>query len=217
MFFTKSIGFEDEEFAGVAVAAEESPRVYSGDLELLEKLKAGDEEAFEFLMARYSPEIYGLLFRLTQNVEDALDLSQETFLNALRSIKHFRGDSSLKTWLYRIAINQSRNRFRWWKRRKRGETISLDSSNTEGALTLEERIASDDRTPEENTLQEERTNALRTAVAELPRKFREAIVLRDVEGLSYEEISKALDTNIGTVKSRLARGREELRLKLKDF
>lgn len=121
----------------------------------------------------------------------------------------------MKTWLFRIAINESRNRFRWWKRRRRDQTISLDVSFGPTETPLSETFSTDAPNPEEVTLRRERERLLRNALGELPVNFREAVVLCDIEGLTYEEIATALDVNIGTVKSRIARGREELRKVLK--
>ena len=118
MVFSKSITFDDEEIGRAVVSASSIAGVRTlDDAPFIERLKAGDAVAFDNLVERYSGDIYALLFRLTSNAEDARDLTQDTFLRALRSISGFRGDAELKTWLFRIAINESRNRFRWWKRR----------------------------------------------------------------------------------------------------
>ena len=117
MFFSKSIVFDQEELNRVALAAPPSSAGSLAESEFIERLKEGDRTAFDTLVTRYTPDIYALLLRLTADVEEARDLTQETFLRALKSVKGFRGDADLKTWLYRIAINESRNRFRWWKRR----------------------------------------------------------------------------------------------------
>ena len=187
----------------------------SADVQFIESLKRGDTAAFERLVHERSGEIYGLLYRLTENREEARDLTQETFLRAFQSIAHFRGESDLKTWIYRIAINQARNRWRWWRRRKREVTVSLDSTEDAErqplAATLKCQALPN---PEQNTLANEREGALRAALKGLRRVYREAVVLRDIEGMAYEEIATALDINVGTVKSRLARGRQELRRKL---
>src|SRR5262245_10042585 len=117
--------------------------------------------------------------------------------------------------MYRIAVNQARNRWRWWKRRRRDSTFSIDSSNDNGKLTLLESLRSEgSNDPEQDTLAHERERVLRKGLSDLRRVYREAVVLRDIEGLAYEEIAVALDISIGTVKSRLARGRQELRRKL---
>ena len=213
MFFSKSITFDREELQEVATATHSS-----AESEFIERLKDGDAAAFDTLVNRYTSEIYAVLFRLTQDAEEAKDLTQETFLRALKAVKNFRGDADLKTWLYRIAVNESRNRFRWWKRRRREKTISLDQEIKSGeGATIHETLSGNSENPEAETLRRERQTALRNALTKLPDNFREAIILRDIQGLSYEEVANALETNIGTIKSRIARGREELRKMLEGF
>ena len=184
--------------------------------QFIERLKRGDAAAFETLVNERSGEIYGLLYRLTENGEEARDLTQETFLRAFQSIGHFRGDADLRTWIYRIAINQARNRWRWWRRRRRDVTFSIDAPDVTGArTTLAATLKSENiPDPEQNTLAHERERALRKALSGLRRVYREAVVLRDIEGFAYEEIAATLEISVGTVKSRLARGRQELRRKL---
>jgi len=186
------------------------------ETQFIEKLKRGDAAAFETLVNERSGEIFGLLYRLTENVEEARDLTQETFLRAFQSIGHFRGESDLRTWIYRIAINQARNRWRWWRRRRREATVSLDAPEIGGGrLGLVATLkANTIRDPEQDTLLSEREQALKKALSTLKRIYREAVILRDIEGFAYEEIAATLDISIGTVKSRLARGRQELRRKL---
>lgn len=214
MFFSKSITFDQEELNEVALAASPNSIYSTVEIKFIERLKTGEAEAFDELVNRYTGNIYALLMRLTEDHEEARDLTQETFLSALKAIKNFRGDADLKTWLYRIAVNESRNRFRWWKRRSRSLTISLDAENAFGQTP---DYADSAENPETATLRRERETALRQALSELPTNFREVIVLRDIEGLSYEEVAAALETNVGTVKSRIARGREDLRKKLSGF
>jgi RNA polymerase sigma-70 factor, ECF subfamily len=182
--------------------------------EFIERLKRGESAAYEELVAERSPEIYGLLFRLTENAEEARDLTQETFLRAYQSIGRFRGDADLRTWIYRIAINQARNRWRWWRRRRRDSTVSLDAPYGESSQALVERLAESSDNPEQQALARERESALKAALQKLGRAYRETVILRDIEGFSYEEIATTLEINIGTVKSRLARGRQELRRRL---
>ena len=186
------------------------------ETQFIEKLKRGDAAAFEKLVNERSGEIYGLLYRLTENGEEARDLTQETFLRAFQSIEHFRGDSDLRTWIYRIAINQARNRWRWWRRRRRDATVSIDAPDIGGGrlglvATLKSTSVKD---PEQHTLANERERALQKALSGLRRVYREAVILRDIEGFAYDEIATTLNISIGTVKSRLARGRQELRRKL---
>lgn len=217
MIFGKSIAFDREGHPQVASAAYDSHVFASAEAEFIGRLRNGDAEAFDNLITRYSGDIYAILFRITENAEEAADLTQETFLSALKAVRTFRGDSELKTWLFRIAVNHSRNRFRWWKRRRRDSTISLDAAVGDSDTTVSEMIAGDSASAEETVLRHEREAAIRKALLELPEIYREAIVLCDIEGMTYEEIASALEINIGTVKSRIARGREELRKRLKDF
>src|SRR5688500_15866480 len=183
--------------------------------QFIERLKRSDPAAFETLVNERSGEIFGLLYRLTENREEARDLTQETFLRAFQSIGQFRGESDLRAWIYRIAINQARNRWRWWRRRHRDSTISIDATDTTQGAAVVARLSSDNTTnPEHGALAHERERALRKAMSGLRRVYREAVVLRDIEGFAYEEIAVALDISVGTVKSRLARGRQELRRKL---
>ena len=196
-----------------ATVVEARPQV---DAQFIERLKRGDALAFEKLVQERSGEIYGLLYRLTENGEEARDLTQETFLRAFQSIGHFRGDSDLRTWIYRIAINQARNRWRWWRRRRRESTVSIDAPEIGGGrlglvATLKSPTAKD---PEQDAILSERERALKRALSGLRRVYREAVVLRDIEGFAYEEIATTLQISVGTVKSRLARGRQELRRKL---
>lgn len=203
---------ELEQVAPAAVA-DLRPQV---DDQFIERLKRGDAAAFETLVTERSGEIYGLLYRMTDNVEEARDLTQETFLRAFQSISHFRGESDLRTWIYRIAINQARNRWRWWRRRRREATISIDAPEIGGGrLGLVATLKSNTiRDPEQDALLSERERALKKALSSLKRVYREAVILRDIEGFAYEEIAAALSISVGTVKSRLARGRQELRRKL---
>ncbi|MEP7148412.1 MAG: sigma-70 family RNA polymerase sigma factor [Acidobacteriota bacterium] len=217
MIFGKSIAFDEEDVGKVAVAVSVSSAFAATDSDFIDRLRNGDSEAFDTLITRYSGGIYSLLYRMTEDAEEARDLTQETFLSALKSIKSFRGDAELKTWLFRIALNHSRNRFRWWKRRKRSETVSLDKPIGEGTATIGDTIADDGESPEQIVLRLERRERLMKALTALPEIFRETIVLCDIEGLGYEETARTLNINIGTVKSRIARGRELLRKKLSDF
>lgn len=195
-----------------AAAADVRPQA---EVQFIERLKRGDAAAFEILVNERSGEIYGLLYRLTENAEEARDLTQETFLRAFQSIVHFRGESDLRTWIYRIAINQARNRWRWWRRRRREATVSIDAPEVGGHLGLVATLKSNTaRDPEQDALLSERERALKKALGTLKRVYREAVVLRDIEGFAYEEIAATLDISVGTVKSRLARGRQELRRKL---
>lgn len=190
--------------------------VPTAEEQFLERLRRGEATAFNRLVEERHGDVYALLYRLTEDPEEARDLTQETFLQAFRHLANFRGDADLRTWLYRIAVNQARNRWRWWKRRRRDRTVSLDAPAREGSdaplsAALEGEPSAD---PEQQTLSRERASALHAALKSLSRPYREVVVLRDIEGLSYEEVAAALDLNVGTVKSRLSRGRNELRRRL---
>jgi RNA polymerase sigma-70 factor, ECF subfamily len=217
MIFGKSIAFDQEGLGKVASATYDKHVFEAAEADFIERLRSGEPEAFDNLTTRFSADIYAVLYRITESAEDAADLTQETFLSALRSIRSFRGDSELKTWLTRIAINHSRNRFRWWKRRRRDATVSLDAQIGDTNSSIGDLIVGDGESAEEAVLRQEREAALRKALAEMRQHYREAIVLCDIEGYSYEEIAAALEINLGTVKSRIARGREELRKRLIDL
>jgi RNA polymerase sigma-70 factor (ECF subfamily) len=187
----------------------------SAEAQFIERLKAGEAAAFDRLVQERSGDIYALLFRLTEDAEEARDLTQETFLRAFQHIGRFRGEADLKTWIYRIAVNQARNRWRWWRRRRRDVTVSLDACDSRTEEPLGARLRDTECIdPEQETLAREREKVLLTALRSISRSYRETVVLRDIEGLSYEEIASTLEISIGTVKSRLARGRDELRRKL---
>jgi RNA polymerase sigma-70 factor (ECF subfamily) len=189
----------------------------TSEAQFIERLKLGEAAAFNTLVNERSGEIFGLLYRLTENSEEARDLTQETFLRAFQSIGSFRGEADLRTWIYRIAINQARNRWRWWRRRRRDSTVSLDSSDGQTNQPLISKLVEGSNNPEQETLAHERERVLRAALKNLGRAYRETVILRDIEGFSYEEIAEMLEISIGTVKSRLARGRQELRRRLEGF
>ena len=207
---------ELERAADPAASAESRAGHQSAEAQFIERLRAGDAAAFGRLVAERTGDIYALLCRLTDDPEEARDLTQETFLQAFRNIAGFRGDADLRTWLYRIAVNQARNRWRWWKRRRRESTVSLDAPlGEDGDATLVSVLAdAGGHDPEQATLARERERALLAALHTISRPYREVIVLRDIEGFSYEEVAQSLSISVGTVKSRLSRGRNELRRRL---
>jgi len=215
MLSSKSFAIGEKELEAVAPA--KGPAFAAADALFIDQLRAGNAEAFDKLVIRYSNDIYALLYRLTSDAEEAADLTQETFLRALRAISGFRGDSDLRTWLYRIAINESRNRFRWWKRRRRESTVSLDESIGSSESVYQDVIPDRSPNPEQEALRREREHILQNALRELPAIYREPVVLFDIEGLSYDEICKLLELNPGTLKSRLARGRQELKKRLAGY
>jgi len=185
---------------------------------LIARLKAGEMDAFDQLVEEYQSLVYALTLRVLNDAEDARDATQETFLKIYRHFANFRGEASLKTWICRIAINQAHSTDRWRRRRRRNDTTSLDAP-----LWLSTRVNGDDQrapidylqsryaTPEDEALSRERGRQIERGLRQLKKDFRIAVILRDIEGLSYEEIAWVTEVSVGTVKSRIARGREMLR------
>jgi RNA polymerase sigma-70 factor, ECF subfamily len=180
-----------------------------------EMLRASDTVAFDEIFQRYSSMVFNLTFRILGDREEALDVSQEVFLAVFRKLQRFRGESSLKTWIYRIAINRASNRCRWWSRLRRRGTVSLDEHlSKDDSRTISESLASTGHSPEEALLLQEKRDEIEHSLQRLPVQQRVAVIMRDVQGLSYEEIADLLQVSLGTVKSRIARGREELKRRL---
>jgi RNA polymerase sigma-70 factor (ECF subfamily) len=184
---------------------------------LIAQLRARDINAFEELVAHFERPVYSLCYRLLGDAEEARDAAQETFLKVYRGINSFRGESGLKTWIYRIAINQAMNQQRWWRRRHRDETVSLELSRSESETTLGNLLPGRAASPEAQAIASQRERRIMDALGDLRQEYRVALILREIEELSYEEIAETLAISIGTVKSRIARGREELRRRLKDL
>jgi RNA polymerase sigma-70 factor (ECF subfamily) len=187
------------------------------EVRLISRLRAGDLSAFEDLVAHFERPVYALCFRLLSDPEEARDAAQETFLKVYRGLGGFRGEAGLKTWIYRIAINQAMNQKRWWRRRKREETISLDITRGQSDTTIGNLLPGHGSSPEEHAISSERERNVMHALGEIKEEYRIALMLREIEELSYEEIAQTLSISIGTVKSRIARGREELRRRVKDL
>ncbi len=172
-------------------------------------------ESFEDIFARYQSMVFNLTLRILGDREEALDVSQEVFFSIYKKLNRFRGESSLKTWIYRIAINRASNRCRWWNRLRRRGTVSLDEHlSKDDSRTFSESLESARETPEEALLLREVRSQIERVLHLLPVQQRIAVIMRDVEGLPYEEISALLHVSLGTVKSRIARGREELKRRL---
>lgn len=178
------------------------------DRELVSKVQKGDEESFAILMQRYENMIYGLALRHMGNPEDAMEVAQDTFYKAYVSLKSFRGQSAFSTWLYAIALNTARNKLR--SRGRRGYDITQSLDRDEEELPKMDP-PSKDPNPSEDALAQDSLRCYKEALASLSPPFREALLLRDVEGLGYEEIAYILKTNMGTVKSRINRARESVR------
>ncbi|MFY9724829.1 MAG: sigma-70 family RNA polymerase sigma factor [Bryobacteraceae bacterium] len=187
----------------------------SDDLCLAESLRQGDERAYEVLITRFQQPVYTLASRLLNDPAEAADVVQEVFLKVFRSIGHFRGQSSLKTWMYRITVNEAHNARRWFFRHRRCET-ELDGAAEEKHHHWLETVADHSRSPFDEACNQEQRRIIEAALLRLNPLFKEAVVLRDIADLSYEEIAEVLDVSLGTVKSRILRGREALRAELAD-
>src|SRR6266852_6458574 len=176
--------------------------------ELVTELQAGSETAFDWLVTHYHGPVYNLILSMLGETSDAADGTQEVFLKAFRGIRCFRQGSSLKTWLYRIALREALNHKRWFKRHLQ-KNISIDAEVEEGRSAIE--IEDLGATPFDQLAAREIQQAVHQALQEIPEVFRGAVILRDLEGLSYEEIAEVLECSVGTVKSRILRGRRALR------
>lgn len=179
------------------------------DAWLVEGLRTGEERAYEVLITTFQQPVYNLVSRLLNDPTDASDVVQEVFLKVFRKIGAFRGESSLKTWIYRIAVNEAYNYQRWFGRHRRQE-VGLDGDE-EGNLSYYQRLSDPGRSPYDCVADNEQHALVEQAVGRLNPSFRSAVVLRDIEELSYEEIADVLQVALGTVKSRILRGREALR------
>jgi RNA polymerase sigma-70 factor (ECF subfamily) len=179
---------------------------------LIQRCAAGDEAAFAELVAEHQRMVVQLAMNLLGDRDEALDLSQDVFIRVFRTIGQFRGQSALRTWIYRIAVNQARNRHRFWRRRRRSDQVSLDA-HVEAHGDFQSGAESG---PDRILAQKELATRLQDALDALPFDQRTAIVLREVDGLSYEEIAFSLGVAVGTVKSRLTRARQTLRAGLRE-
>ncbi|HUZ96127.1 MAG TPA: sigma-70 family RNA polymerase sigma factor [Edaphobacter sp.] len=188
--------------------------VSTEDAALVAELKAGSEDAFAILIAQYHQPLYSLIARSLNDPADAADITQEVFIKVFRSIRGFHGDASLRTWLYRIALHEASNQRRWWSRHKKQE-ITIDSPYDQeedgNSICLSATLADDGNSPFDDVAQSEVRERVEAALRQIPETFRTVVVLREIEGFAYEEIAEILDVNLGTVKSRLTRGRSALR------
>jgi RNA polymerase sigma-70 factor (ECF subfamily) len=181
--------------------------------EFVAELKSGSEAAFALLIAQYSHPVYSLIARNLRDPADAADVTQEVFVKVFRNISGFHGDASLRTWIYRIALHEASNQRRWWNRHKKQElTIDAPIEDAEGeSFCLADALACSDASPYDCAARKQLQLRVTDALHQLPEVFREVVVLREIEGFGYEEIAEILDVNLGTVKSRLTRGRAALR------
>jgi RNA polymerase sigma-70 factor, ECF subfamily len=175
---------------------------------LVTELQAGSESAYDWLVTHYHGPVYSLSLSMLGDTADAADSTQEVFLKAFRGIRNFRRGSSLKTWLYRIAVREALNNRRWFKRHLQ-RNVSIDAEPEEGFAPVE--VQDITASPYEQMATHEIQAAVQDALQEIPEVFRSAVILRDLEGLSYEEVAEVLDCSVGTVKSRILRGRRTLK------
>ncbi len=181
---------------------------------LVAELQTGSEEAFAWLIAHYHQPIYSLLARTVRNQADAADVTQEVFVKIFRGIGGFHGESSLRTWIYRIALREASNQRRWWMRHQQNE-IPIEQEMGEGnnarPVLLKDMLVDRSESPYDAAVHNENRAIVERALRQVPEPFRTTIILRDIEGFSYEEVAAMQGANLGTVKSRLVRGRAFLK------
>jgi len=178
------------------------------------RLQANEDAAYDELVRGYSASIYHVAYRMLGDGADAADVVQDIFLKVFRNIGGFKGEAALKTWIFKIAFSEILNRLRWWKRRHRFATLSLDEQPNGNGNPVSDFVADAGPSPEEILQSKERENAIQQALWRISSEHRSIIVLRDIEGFSYNEIADVLGISIGTVKSRLARARGDLKKSL---
>jgi len=184
---------------------------------VIAELKAGSEEAYSWLIGEFHQPIYSLIYRMVNDPSDAADTTQDVFLKVFRGMKHFHGESCLKTWIYRIALHEAANRRRWWFRHKAQETPIESMMAGEREFSGEDRLVDPGESPFEEFAHTEVREAVDQALQQVPEPYRTALILRDLEEMSYEEIADVLAISLGTVKSRITRGRDALRKKLAGY
>lgn len=187
---------------------------------IVAELKAGSEDAYAWLIGEFHQPIYSLVYRMVADPADAADTTQEVFLKVFRGMKHFHGESSLKTWIYRIALHEASNRRRWWFRHKSKET-SMERTGAPAewgvASAIKDSLVDGADSPFDRVAHEEVRARVEEELREVPEPYRTTVILRDLEEMSYEEIAEVTQVSLGTVKSRLTRGREALRQRLASY
>jgi RNA polymerase sigma-70 factor (ECF subfamily) len=181
---------------------------------LIAELQAGSEEAFAWLIARFHQPIYSLLARTVHDRAYAADLTQEVFVKVFRGVGRFHGESSLRTWIYRIALHEASNQRRWWMRHKQQEVPieqEIGESDFGSSMKLKETLVDPGESPFDMALHEENRARVEAALSQVSEPFRTTLILRDIEGFVYEEVAEIQGVNLGTVKSRLVRGRALLK------
>jgi RNA polymerase sigma-70 factor (ECF subfamily) len=195
----------------IGIRAEESA--------LVAELKAGSEDAYAWLIGEFHQPIYSLVYRIVTDPADAADTTQDVFLKVFRGMKHFHGESSLKTWIYRIAVHEASNRRRWWFRHKAKESSiepALDESGI-GSSAMRDTLVDEAESPFDSVMHEEVRARVEQELRQISEPYRTSVILRDLEDMSYEEIAEITQVSLGTVKSRLTRGREALRRRLTTY
>jgi len=183
---------------------------------IVAELKAGSEDAYAWLIGEFHQPIYGLVYRIVTDPSDAADTTQEVFLKVFRGMKHFHGESSLKTWIYRIAVHEASNRRRWWFRHKAKESSIEPTSEDNGSVsaTVKDMLVDEGESPFDSVMHEEIRSRVEEELRQVSEPYRTSVILRDLEDMSYEEIAEITQVSLGTVKSRITRGREALRRRL---
>jgi RNA polymerase sigma-70 factor, ECF subfamily len=182
----------------------------SEEAALVDELRAGSEEAFAWLIAHYHQPIYSLLARTVLDRADAADLTQEVFVKIFRGVGGFHGESSLRTWIYRIALREASNQRRWWMRHKQQEVPmeqEVADSDCGVPLRLKDTLVDPSESPFDMAVHSENQTRVEAALQRVPEPYRTTLILRDIEGFVYEEVAEMQGVNLGTVKSRLVRGR----------
>lgn len=197
----------------MAALTMDTARVGENELDqvLVERVQHGDRRAFDLLVRKYQHKVIGLVSRYVRNRAECEDIAQESFMRAWRAIATFRGDSAFYTWLYKIAVNTAKNHLVAIKRRPPADDVDVDDAS----FMLGSERMQDNATPEHEMMRQEIEQSVFSTVQELPDELRTAITLREVDGLSYEEIAQAMDCPIGTVRSRIFRAREAIDQKLR--
>jgi len=189
--------------------------IRSEESAIVAELKAGSEEAYAWLIGEFHQPIYSLVYRIVADPADAADTTQEVFLKVFRGMKHFHGESSLKTWIYRIAVHEASNRRRWWFRHKAKETSMEPGENeTNASPDVCQALVDQGESPFDFVLHEELKVRVEQELSAVPEPYRTTVILRDLEEMSYEEIAEITEVSLGTVKSRITRGRDALRKRL---
>lgn len=181
------------------------------DKEIIERVKNGDKKAYDLLVLKYQQRVINLISRFVKNYADALDISQETFIKAYKALPNFRGESAFYTWLYRIAVNTAKNHLTVQSRKiTKSDYDVAEIEQIEGNMTLTEQT-----TPENLLIKDELQETILNTIENLPEDLKSAIMLREIEGLSYEEIATVMECPVGTVRSRIFRARETIDNKIK--